>query len=165
MNKFVLFFYTLIFAVTGLFASSHVDIFQAIKQGDIKTVKRWIKSKPDLLIFNDQGQTVLHAAVMTGDWSMVKAVLRSKIAINILDAQGKTALDYAVDEYDEKIVRKLARCKAQATTERAAEYVANVKKFDFPRAAKWGIVVAVGAFAAAIGAFVGVFCMIASACH
>ncbi len=159
----------LLFAVSFLTAfsmhSASIDIFQAITQGNKKAVQTWIKSKPDLLIFNDQGQTVLHAAVMTGDWSMVKAVLRSKIAINILDAQGKTALDYAVDEYDEKIVCKLVRCKAQVTTERAAEYVANVKKFDFPRAAKWGIVVAVGAFAAAIGAFVGVFCMITSACH
>ncbi len=112
---------TFFFAVNFLAISSiclaQSAIFHNIAQGNKKAVKAWIKSKPDLSIMNDQGQTILHAAVMTGDLLMVKTVLKSKIAINILDKQGKTALDRAVIMHNNKMAYQLVKVGGRVTSE------------------------------------------------
>ncbi len=105
----------LLFAVSFLTAfsmhSASSDIFQAIARGNQKSVKTWIKSKPDLLIFNDQGQTVLHAAVMTGNCSIVKMLVKAGVGLNVLDKTGKTALDYSVEFGHVKITYDLVKKK------------------------------------------------------
>ncbi len=120
----------LFFAVNLLTLSSiclaQATIFHDISQGNKKAVKFWLKSKPDLSIMNEQGQTVLHAAVMTGDWSMVKTVLKSKIAINVLDKQGKTALDRAVIMHNNKMAYQLVKVGGRVTSEDLAWKLKNI---------------------------------------
>lgn len=158
------FFFVVNFLAVSSICLAQATIFHDIAQGNKKAVKVWLKSKPDLSIMNEQGQTVLHVAVMTGDWSMVKTVLKSKIAINVLDKQGKTALDCAVDQSDVKMVQKLFNRKAQVTTQQNAEYVANVTKFYFPRAVKLAMIISGILVAAVICYELGIGCLIAGAC-
>lgn len=132
-SKLALFSMVSFLAVSLVHAKSLVqpvqsDIFYEIEHGNKKSIKTWLKSKPDLSIKNAQGQSVLHGAVVTGNYKLVVAILRSKIDLNLLDNQGKTALDYAVEHKFDKIVAKLARYKAQVTTPEAAEYVLNITK-------------------------------------
>ena len=132
MNKISIFLCTLAFAgavvqaKTSTFAPVQSDIFYEIARCNNKAVKAWIKSKPDLSICNQQGQSVLTAAVLTGNFRVVLAVLRTKVDVNAVDNQGKTALDYAVQHHYDKIVCKLAYRKAQVTSSEATEYVQKV---------------------------------------
>ena len=93
------------------------DIFYEISQGNLKAVKKWVSSKPDVSVCNDQGQSVLTAAVLTGSYNMVKAVLKSAVDINMLDQKGKTALDWACDYGYEKIVLMFVKKGAKVTNQ------------------------------------------------
>ncbi len=107
---------TFFFAVNFLAVSSiclaQATIFHDIAQGNKKAVKVWLKSNPDLLIMNDQGQTVLHAAVQSGNRNIVKMLTKAGVELNILDKQGKTALDHAVEVGHVKISYDLVKKKA-----------------------------------------------------
>ena len=107
---------TFFFAVNFLAASSiclaQATIFHDISQGNKKAVKAWIKSKPDLMVLNDQGQTVLHVAVQSGNRKIVKMLTKAGVGLNILDKQGKTALDHAVEVGHVKISYDLVKKKA-----------------------------------------------------
>lgn len=93
-----------------------VDIFYAISHNKRKAVNAWVKSSPNASIRDDQGQSVLHAAVLTGDRSMVQKMLKTHVDVNMLDKAGKTALDYGVDHGNKKIILELLNHKAQVTT-------------------------------------------------
>lgn len=100
-----------------------VDIFYEISKGNRKAVNAWARSKPDTAIRNEQGQSVLHAAVLVGDKSTVKAILKSNVDVNMLDKSGTTALDHAIDYGQRAIVLELIKHKAKVTTVENAEFV------------------------------------------
>ncbi len=101
-----------VFVGTSLFGSVKNDIFHDIAWGNEKAVKFWIKSKPDLMVLNDQGQTVLHVAVQSGNRKIVKMLTKAGVGLNVLDKQGKTALDHAVEVGHVKISYDLVKKKA-----------------------------------------------------
>jgi hypothetical protein len=100
-----------------------VDIFYEISKGNRKAVNAWVKSKPDTTICNEQGQSVLHAAVLTGDKKIVKAILKSNVDVNMLDKSGTTALDCAIDHGYKSIILEMIKHKAKVTTMENAEFV------------------------------------------
>lgn len=119
--------------VCSMFATcKHVqfqsDIFYEIAQGNKKAVRTWLKSKPDLSICNDQGQSLLAVAVVTGQRDMVKIFIKAGVVINHVDKQGKTALDHAVEYGCVKIVCDLAKKGAKVTTTDNLYYLKTVLK-------------------------------------
>ena len=110
--------------------SQSIDIFHEISQCRYRAVKNWIKSKPNLLICDEQGQSVLHAAVLTGRKSMVSLVLQYRVDINALDNQGKTALDLAIEsastKEDRKIILMLISKHGRVTSYQNALYAKDV---------------------------------------
>lgn len=92
------------------------DIFYCIQQGDIKAVKAWVKSKPDISVINQEGRSVLIAAVLTRNHKIVQEILDSEVNVNLRDYYGKTALDYAVDHGCRKMIMPLIWANAKVTT-------------------------------------------------
>jgi len=103
-----------------------VDIFHAIKQYDLKSVRLWVKSSSDTTICNAEGQSILHAAVLTGKNRMVKAILKSGVEVNNLDRAQKTALDYAAEYSYENISLRLIQHKAKVTRQDNAAYIQHM---------------------------------------
>ncbi len=121
MNKLQFFLCISILMNASIFQA--IDIFHAISRGNIKTVNAWVKLNSNLSICNEQGQSVLHAAVLANNKNIVKLLLKSSINVNEIDKKGKTALDYAIDYGYESIVLELGKHKAKVTTEQNAEFV------------------------------------------
>ena len=86
-----------------------IDIFQAVEVNDKLAVRQWLRSKLDVHILNDQGQSLLHVAVQAGNRSLVKQLLKKKIDVNIIDQHSKAAMDYAVELGFNKIAFLLVR--------------------------------------------------------
>ena len=106
------FFFVVNFLTFSSICLAQSAIFHDIAWGNEKAVKFWIKSKPDLMVLNDQGQTVLHVAVQSGNRKIVKMLTKAGVGLNILDKQGKTALDHAVEVGHVKISYDLVKKKA-----------------------------------------------------
>ena len=92
------------------------DIFYEISKNNIRAIQFWLKTKPDLSITNNQGQTVLGAAVIANKRNMVKFLIKAGANVNALDRSKKTALDYAVESDNVKISATLAKYYAKVTT-------------------------------------------------
>ncbi len=88
------------------------DIFYEISQGNTKAIKAWLKSKPDVSIKNQQGQTLLHGAVLAENRSIIKMLVKAGVEVNALDNAGKTALDLSVESGLVKITYDLLKKKA-----------------------------------------------------
>ncbi len=115
MNKISLFLCSILFAGSAVQAKSLVfqsDIFYEISHGNTKAVKALVTFKSNLSVKNEQGQSLLHAAVLTGNRKMVKILVKAGVAINELNLQGKTALDLAVEQGYVKITYDLIKKKA-----------------------------------------------------
>ncbi|HSW75716.1 MAG TPA: ankyrin repeat domain-containing protein, partial [Candidatus Saccharimonadales bacterium] len=65
MNKLQFFLCISILMNASIFQA--IDIFHAISRGNIKTVNAWVKLNSNLSICNEQGQSVLHAAVLANN--------------------------------------------------------------------------------------------------
>ena len=94
-----------------------IDIFQAVEVNDKVAVRQWLRSKPNVELLNEQGQSLLHVAVQAGNRTLVKDLLKKKIDVNLIDQFGKTAMDYAVELGEAKIILSLAKYKAMVTLE------------------------------------------------
>ncbi len=103
--------------------SQSVDIFYEIAKGHHKAVKQWRDTKPDVSIRDEQGQSIVHAAVQTGDLHMVKLILSCHGDVNILSKAGQTALDLAIDYGNKDIIFALIYKKALVTTLDNQKYV------------------------------------------
>ncbi len=105
------------FAITASLTAQENPIFHAISQNDTKLVKKMLQSKEYNNPTNENGQTILHAAVLTNNWKAVKVILISGFTnINQLDKYGKTAMDYAVEHGYNKLVKKLYKNKGKVTS-------------------------------------------------
>lgn len=107
-----------------VFQLQAIDIFQSIEVNDKQAIRQWLKSKPDVYVLNDQGQSLLHVAVQASNRLLVKQLLKKKIDVNLVDQFGKTALDYAVELRYTKIAVDLLGYKASITQE-SNEFVLN----------------------------------------
>jgi hypothetical protein len=120
------------------------DIFYEVRKGNTKAVKAWIKTKPDLNIKNEKGQSILTVAVLQEHYNLVKILLKAGVPVNSLDLSDKTALDYAVESGHDQMVLKLARYKACASTQQNAEIVTNIIQKKYKRICTiWGAITAV----------------------
>ena len=131
MNKVVLFLCPILFAASAVQAKLQIiqsDIFYELSKGNTKAVKAWLKSKPDLSVKNEQGQTLLHAATIAGKNDIVKMLAKAGIAMNVVDHVGKTALDYAVELNQNSIAFKLVKNKAKLTTLANQEHLRQMYK-------------------------------------
>ena len=134
MNKFSLFLCTV--ALTSAVIQAKVqtikpvqsDIFYEIARGNKKSIKTWLKSKPDLSIRNDKGQTVLAVAALTGQRDLVKMFVKAGAVINAVDSEGKTALDHAVEFGHVKMICDLVKCGGKVTTSQNLYHLKSVMK-------------------------------------
>ncbi len=90
-------FVLVVVALIGLVGCNKVRaIDDAVKRGDLETVKALIKANPDLVFSKDNnGQTPLHFAAGKDHMEMVKLLLTYKADINAKDNQDETPLQYA----------------------------------------------------------------------
>ncbi len=121
MNRTKSFFF-MVLAVAGsaVQAKSLVfqsDIFYEISHGNTKAVKALVTFKSNLSVKNEQGQSLLHAAVLTGNRKMVKILVKAGVAINELNLQGKTALDLSVESDHIKMMYYLVKNGGKVTTQ------------------------------------------------
>ncbi len=128
MNKLQVLFCSVLLMSASI--SQSIDIFREISQCRYRAVNNWIKSKPNLLIRDQQGQSILHAAVLTGRKNMVSLVLQYRVDINALDNHGKTALDLAIEsastKEDTKIILMLLSKHGRVTSSTNALYAKDV---------------------------------------
>ena len=151
MNKFSLFLCTV--ALTSAVIQAKVqtikpvqsDIFYEIARGNKKSIKTWLKSKPDLSIRNDKGQTVLAVAALTGQRDLVKMFVKAGAVINAVDSEGKTALDHAVEFGHVKMICDLVKCGGKVTTSQNLYHLKSVMKDRaFSLFVRFGILFLVG---------------------
>lgn len=128
MNKSYLITFTLFFIATNFFVSAKNDIFYNISQGNVGKVKSWLKTKPDLKVKNDLGQTVLHAAVLSGNADMVLTLVRAGAPVNALNDKKQTALDTAVIMKNNKVAYQLVKVGGRVTSEDLASKLKNMYK-------------------------------------
>lgn len=79
------------------------DIFYEIKKGNFRAVKAWLKTKPDLSVKNEQGQSLLMVAVENKKSNIIKILIKAGVDLNYVDQVGKTALDLAVEQQNHSI--------------------------------------------------------------
>ncbi len=108
------------------------NIFRAIEVRDRRAISQWLKNKPDFSVVNDQGQTLLIAAVQAGNKSLVHRLLKKNVDVNVLDGHGKSALDYAVELDYEPIARQLIYHKGVVTNIKNQEYCKNITLSNNP---------------------------------
>jgi ankyrin repeat protein len=85
------------------------DIFGAIAQQKTDNVRVWLRKTPKLELTNQQGQTLLHAAVDAGNARMVFLLVKAGVQVNAVDLAGKTALDYALEQKKSRMARYLIK--------------------------------------------------------
>lgn len=85
------------------------DIFYEIAKGNKKAIRSWLKTKPNLSLCNDNGQSLLTVAAVSGHRAIVKMLMKAGALINSVDQAGKTVLDYAVEYSQFKIVCDLVK--------------------------------------------------------
>ena len=111
-----------------VFQLQAIDIFQAVEVNDKLAVRQWLKSKPDVHVLNDQGQSLLHVAVQAGNRALVKQLLKKRIDVNLVDHHGKTAMDYAVELQYDNIVLAMVKYNANVSSKENYEYVRSTIK-------------------------------------
>jgi uncharacterized membrane protein len=141
------FFMAIFLASSTIYSNQLIqnDIFYEIAQGNNKAVKAWLKTKPDLSIKNEQGQSVLHVAALRGDRNLVKMLIKAGVVINAIDASGQTALDLAIKHFcNQAIVFDLVKKGGKVTN---AIYLQKIKAIFVERSKKlmkrFGIMVAI----------------------
>jgi hypothetical protein len=127
-------------------ATVPTDIFYAVKKGDVKAVKAWITTKPDLAIKNDQGQSLLTLAVASSRERIVNLLLKAGAQLNVPDKHGKTVLDYALEHNQPKIAKLLVRHAGVAMVESNKELLEKMLNKPHSKVVKvFGILTATAA--------------------
>jgi ankyrin repeat protein len=125
MKSIQIFF--LCFLSLQLLAHEQNSIFHAISQNNTQLVKKMLKDGQYADAVNNDGQTILHAAVLTNNWKAVQVIFASKqINVNQLDKYNKTAMDYAVEYGHNKMVRNLYKNNGQMTSAENASYAQKI---------------------------------------
>jgi hypothetical protein len=119
--------YFIIFTITANLTAEQNPIFHAISQNNPVLVKNMLQSGQYSNTINENGQTILHAAVLANNWKAVKTILKSnQININQFDTYNKTAMDYAVEHGHNKMISKLYKNKGKVTSLGNAEYTKKI---------------------------------------
>ncbi len=93
------------------FSLYSIDIFYAIKNGETKTIRIYIKNKLDLNIRDSNGDTPLIYAAKVGNFVAVKLLIGAKAQVN-LDNKGTTPLMAGAYNGKLDIVKLLVAAKA-----------------------------------------------------
>ena len=102
---FVLF--VLLVAVLGVGPSADVTLVQAVKTGNVNTVRAMVKAKADANSAEPDGTTALHWAVQNGNVEMVDLLIRSGAKVAAANRYGVTPLAVACTAGNAAIVERL----------------------------------------------------------
>jgi ankyrin repeat protein len=102
---FVLF--VLLVAVLGVGPSADVTLIQAVKTGNVQTVRAMVKAKADANSAEPDGTTALHWAVQNANVEMVDLLIRSGAKVAAANRYGVTPLAVACTAGHAAIVERL----------------------------------------------------------
>jgi ankyrin repeat protein len=94
-------------AVLGVGPSADVTFVQAVKTGNVQTVRAMVKAKADANSADPDGTTALHWAVQNGNVEMVDVLLRSGAKAVTANRYGVTPLSVACTTGNAVIVERL----------------------------------------------------------
>ena len=115
----VLFSLVLLSSVVAVYPMVPLTIHEAVKQGDIATVRQLLAQKPALINAQDgadHGNTLLHLAARHGREAIAVLLLENGATVDMLDQEGHTPLHLAAFEGFEAIVRLLLTNGAKLNT-------------------------------------------------
>jgi ankyrin repeat protein len=98
--------------------TTQATIHEAVKAGDLETVKALLKENPDLVFSEDKGThcwTPLHRAAAYGHKNLAELLLANKAEVNAKDNKGKTPLHWAADNGNEDVAELLLANKAEVS--------------------------------------------------
>jgi ankyrin repeat protein len=94
-------------AAVGVRVGADVTLVQAVKTGNVNTVRAMVKAKTDANIAEPDGTTALHWAVQNGSVEMVDLLLRSGANVAAANRYGVTPLSVACTSGNAAIVERL----------------------------------------------------------
>ena len=103
----VVFLFVLILAVISAGPSADVTLVQAVKAGNVQTVRAMVKGKADANSAEPDGTTALHWAVQNGNLEMVDLLIRSGAKVTAANRYGVTPLTVACTSGNAAIVERL----------------------------------------------------------
>jgi ankyrin repeat protein len=106
--------FVLLLAWLGAGPSADVTLVQAVKTGNVDTVRAMVKAKADANSAEADGTTALHWAVQGGNAEMVDLLIRSGAKVAAANRYGVTPLSLACTAGDAAIVERLLAAGADA---------------------------------------------------
>jgi ankyrin repeat protein/mono/diheme cytochrome c family protein len=97
----------MLIALLGVRPSADVTLVQAVKTGNVQTVRAMVKAKADANSAEPDGTTALHWAVQSGNVEMVDLLIRSGAKVSAANRYGVTALTVACTAGNAAIVERL----------------------------------------------------------
>jgi uncharacterized protein len=97
----------LLIALLGVRPSADATLVQAVKSGNVQTVRAMVKAKADTNSAEPDGTTALHWAVQTGNVEMVDLLIRSGAKVATANRYGVTPLTVACTGGNAAIVERL----------------------------------------------------------
>jgi len=97
----------LLIALLGVHPSADVTLVQAVKTGNVQTVRAMVKAKADTNSAEPDGTTALHWAVQNGNVEMVDLLIRSGAKVATANRYGVTPLTVACTAGHAAIVERL----------------------------------------------------------
>ena len=101
------FLFVLLIALLGVGPSADVTLVQAVKTGNVQTVRAMVKAKADANSAEPDGTTALHWAVQNGNVEMVDLLIRSGAKVAAANRYGVTPLAVACTAGNAAIVERL----------------------------------------------------------
>ena len=102
---FVLF--VLLVAVLGVGPSADLTLVQAVKTGNVQTVRAMVRAKADANVADPDGTTALHWAVQNGNVEIVDLLIRSGAKVAAMNRYGVTPLSIACTTGNAAVVERL----------------------------------------------------------
>ena len=99
--------FVLLVALVGAGPSADVTLVQAVKSGNVPTVRAMVKGKADANSAEPDGTTALHWAVQNGSLEMVDLLIRSGAKVAAANRYGVTPLTVACTAGNAAIVERL----------------------------------------------------------
>ena len=103
----VVLLFVLLVALVGAGPSADVTLVQAVKAGNVQTVRAMVKAKADANSAEPDGTTALHWAVQNGNVEMVDLLIRSGAKVAAANRYGVTPLAVACTAGSAAIVERL----------------------------------------------------------
>ena len=103
----VVLLFVLLVALVGAGPSADVTLVQAVKTGNVQTVRAMVKAKADTNGAEPDGTTALHWAVQNGNEEMVDLLIRSGAKVSAANRYGVTPLTVACTAGNAAIAERL----------------------------------------------------------